>query len=87
MIDKICIKMEAVTKILLILLLSSLSIISALQVFLRYVLNESLTWSFEFVNYEFVWLVCLGMGLVFGQNKHICVDFFCKLFQKMAFLL
>jgi TRAP-type C4-dicarboxylate transport system permease small subunit len=45
------------------------------QVFFRYVLNDSLTWSEEFVRYAMLWSVLLGAGLVSAKREHVNVDF------------
>ncbi len=45
------------------------------QVFFRYALNDSLTWSEEFVRYAMLWSVLLGAGLVSAKREHVNVDF------------
>ncbi|MBM3521787.1 MAG: TRAP transporter small permease [Alphaproteobacteria bacterium] len=45
-----------------------------LQVFFRYVLNDSLFWSEEVVRYSLVWGVMLGSALVAYDRGHIKID-------------
>lgn len=45
-----------------------------LQVFFRYVLNDSLFWSEEVVRYSLVWGVMLGSALVAYDRGHIRID-------------
>ncbi len=45
-----------------------------LQVFCRFVLNDSLTWSEEMCRYLFVWMVFLGAGVGVLHRRHIIID-------------
>jgi TRAP-type C4-dicarboxylate transport system permease small subunit len=47
----------------------------AAQVFFRYALNDSLTWSEEFVRYAMLWSVMMGAGLVSAKREHLNIDF------------
>ena len=47
-----------------------------LQVFFRYVLNESLFWAEELVRFSLVWSVLLGSALVARDRAHIRIDAF-----------
>lgn len=48
--------------------------VSLLQVFFRYVLNDSLIWSEELARYLFVWISFLGGTLVMDRGTHIKID-------------
>jgi len=52
-------------------LLFVMTVVVAVEVFLRYVLNTGITWSFEFVAYCYVWLVFLGSVTAIDENAHI----------------
>lgn len=52
------------------------------QVFFRYVLNNSLSWSEEIVRFLFIWLTFLGAALNIRDRWHIGVDFFVNLLPK-----
>lgn len=45
-----------------------------MQVFFRYVLNESLFWAEEAVRFSMVWSVLLGSALVARDRAHIRID-------------
>lgn len=49
-------------------------ILVLLQVFFRYVLNESLFWAEEAVRFSMVWSVLLGSALVARDRAHIRID-------------
>lgn len=44
------------------------------QVILRYLFNNSLTWSEELARYIFIWQIWLGTSIAFRDKKHIIVD-------------
>jgi TRAP-type C4-dicarboxylate transport system permease small subunit len=48
--------------------------VSLLQVFFRYALNDSLTWSEELARYLFVWASFLGSIVALHRGLHIEVD-------------
>ena len=52
----------------------SMSIIIAVQVFCRYVLNHSLFWSEELARYLLVWLTFLGASVAYYRNVHPGID-------------
>jgi len=51
-----------------------ISIILGLGVILRYVFNDPITWSEEFVVTLFVWLVMLGVPSALRSRMHIRID-------------
>ncbi len=55
-------------------LLGSMSVIIGLQVFMRYIMQESLSWSEEISRYMFIWLIYIGISYAVKKNRHICVD-------------
>jgi TRAP-type C4-dicarboxylate transport system permease small subunit len=65
--------------IVLSVLLGSLVVIMFIQVFFRYVLNNSLSWSEELAKYLFVWMTFLGAALCLRDKVHIGVDYFVSL--------
>ncbi|MGO4886732.1 TRAP transporter small permease [Anaerobacillus sp. MEB173] len=46
----------------------------ALQVFMRYVMGASLSWSEELARFCFIWLVYLGISYGVKKQRHIKVD-------------
>lgn len=56
------------------LLFGAMVAVSLAQVFFRYVLNDSLTWSEELARYLFVWVSFLGAAIALHRKMHIAVD-------------
>ncbi|WP_338787127.1 TRAP transporter small permease [Metabacillus sp. FJAT-53654] len=52
------------------------------QVFMRYVLGESLTWSEEVARYVFIWMIYIGVSYGVKKGEHLGVDAFPLLFEK-----
>lgn len=69
------------------LLMLVLVIVGGFQVFSRYILNYSLTWSEELLRYLLVWLVFTAMGVGLRRQAHIgmnvIVEKFPRNIQKM----
>ncbi len=52
----------------------SMALIVAVQVFCRYVLNQSLFWSEELARYLLVWLTFLGASVAYYRKAHPGID-------------
>ena len=61
-------------KLICVVCLALMSILIVLQVFFRYVLNNSLSWSEELARYLFIWMIYIGISYGVKMDKHICVD-------------
>jgi TRAP-type C4-dicarboxylate transport system permease small subunit len=59
-----------------------LIVIGFAQVFFRYVLQNSIFWSEEFLTYIFIWLVFLGAALAVRNRTHPAVDLLITRFNK-----
>ncbi|NYT66278.1 TRAP transporter small permease [Alcaligenaceae bacterium] len=59
---------------LLVILLSMMSLLIGAQVFMRYVMHDSLTWSEELARYCFIWATYLGVSCAVKHKAHICVE-------------
>ncbi|MEI7445545.1 MAG: TRAP transporter small permease [Burkholderiales bacterium] len=57
-----------------VLLLAAYFVAVLLQVFYRYVLNDSIFWAEEFVRSTMIWGVMIATGLVAAQRAHIRVE-------------
>ena len=58
------------------LALAFMTIITFIQVVLRYVFGTGLVWSLEATTYAFAWLVLIGMSYGVRTRAHIAVDLF-----------
>ena len=54
--------------------LALMSAIIVAQVFFRYVLNNSLSWSEELARYLFIWTIYIGISYGVKMDKHVAVD-------------
>jgi C4-dicarboxylate transporter DctQ subunit len=59
-------------------LLALMTVLTFLQVVLRYVFNSGLVWSLEATTYSFAALVLIGMSYGVRTRSHIAVDLFTK---------
>ena len=59
---------------LCVIALALMSAVIVAQVFCRYVLNSSLSWSEELARYLFIWMIYIGISYGVKLDKHICVD-------------
>ena len=57
-----------------VVLMSTMSILLAVQVFMRYVMGNSLSWSEELARYVFIWLIYLGISYGAKIMKHIKIE-------------
>lgn len=59
-------------------------IVGIAQVFFRYVVGSSLTWSEEFLRYATIWMVMAGAGLAYSRGEMIGLDFIAALLPRSA---
>lgn len=62
-------------------------IVIFLQVFMRYVMENSLSWSEELARYCFIWLVYIGISYGVKKQRHIKVDVLLLLFKDKGKLI
>ena len=63
-------------------LIFAMSVIIFIQVIMRYVFQNSLTWSEELARYLFVWLVYFSVSFTARRQKHIRIDAAINLYPK-----
>ena len=51
------------------------------QVFSRYILGTSFTWTEEFARFSLIWMTILGAAYLNGKKEHLSMDF---LYQKLS---
>lgn len=72
---------------LLVILLSSTSIIVFLQVIMRFIFRNSLTWSEELARYLFIWMTYVGVSYGIKMKMYLKVDALDSLFDKKGNLI
>ena len=73
---------ENVEQYLCVVLLGVFTTILFIQVVMRYVFNNSLSWSEELARYLFIWLCFIGVSFGAKQMKHLKIDVFINVFPK-----
>ncbi len=79
---------EHIEEWILIVTYTAMLIIATAQVFFRYVVNLSLSWSQDLLTYMLIWSVFIGISLAVKKRKHIKVELaFVLLPEKIQFYL
>jgi C4-dicarboxylate transporter, DctQ subunit len=65
---------DRLEEILMALLLAAMTVLTFVQVVLRYVFGTGFVWSLEVTTYCFAWLVLIGMSQGVRTRSHIAVD-------------
>lgn len=68
---------------LLVILLFVITIVTGLQVFMRYAMNSSLTWSEELNRYAQVWSGFLCVGYCIKRSSDIRIDMFTSMLPQI----
>ncbi|MGR5499289.1 TRAP transporter small permease [Vibrio chaetopteri] len=58
------------------LLLAAIVILITIQVIMRYVFQNALSWSEELTLWTFIWFIWVGIAYAFKERKHVKVTFF-----------
>ncbi|MFC1552189.1 TRAP transporter small permease [Candidatus Latescibacterota bacterium] len=64
-------KIDRAVEIFIAVIFSLMVIVGAMQVFSRYVLRDSLSWSEEFQKFSHIWLIFIAIPLAYKRNSHI----------------
>ena len=67
-------------EILMMTSLSAIVIVMFIQVVMRYLFKNSLSWSEEISRYFFIWMTFLGMSYGLQTKSHLRIDFFENFF-------
>ncbi len=78
MLDKSLAIVNRVFEFLIFLLFLSVVIIGGMQVFNRFILNQSLSWSEEFMVYANIWMIFLAIPVAYRRGSHIGMNLFVK---------
>ena len=63
---------------------AAMCLVGLLQVFNRFVLNKSLSWSEEFQIYSHVWIVFLAIAIAYRRGAHLSVESFSGMLPPQA---
>lgn len=65
---------DRLVEAVIVMIFIALVVVGAAQIFNRFVLNSSLSWSEEFQRYAHIWLVYLAVPVAYNRGTHIGVD-------------
>jgi TRAP-type C4-dicarboxylate transport system permease small subunit len=63
---------------------ATIVVIALLQVFQRYALNASLSWSEEAQIFGHIWIVFLGIPIAYRRGAHLYIETFCDMLPPRA---
>jgi len=75
--NKVC----RIIEVFMIIIFALLVLDVLFQVFSRYLLGTSFTWTEEFARFSLIWLTILGAAYLNGTQEHLSMDF---LYQKFS---
>jgi TRAP-type C4-dicarboxylate transport system permease small subunit len=78
MLDRLLVAVGRLFEVLIAMLFFAIVIVGGLQVFNRFVLNQSLSWGEEFMVYANVWIVFLAIPVAYNRGSHIGMNLFVK---------
>lgn len=78
---------DNIERMILLVLFVAMTVITVLQVFMRYVMQNSLTWSEEFARFCFIWLIYIGISYGVKRAKHVRVEAVLSLFKRRGKLI
>ena len=78
MLDRLLAAVNRIFEGLIALLFFAIVIVGGLQVFNRFVLNQSLSWGEEFMVYANVWMIFLAIPVAYNRGSHIGMNLFVK---------
>ena len=65
---------EYLEESLVVVMMLCMTVLIVMQIFMRYVVGASLTWSEELARYFFIWATYIGVTYGVKKNAHICVE-------------
>lgn len=86
MISKVGKKFDQIESGALVLSLAVMVIVIFTQVVMRYVFNNSLSWSEEFARYLFVWFSWIGVSAGLKDGEHLKVEIFAAALDKRGLI-
>ncbi len=86
MINKLGKKFDQIEYYALIISLAIMVIVIFTQVVMRYVFNNSLSWSEEFARYLFVWFSWMGVSAGLKDGEHLKVEILSAALTKRGFM-
>lgn len=80
--EKIVGLLNAVTRVVMVVLIILMSLVLLLQITSRFLVFVPLSWSQELMQYLNIWLVFLGAAVAVREDSHIRIDLFIERFSE-----
>lgn len=69
-------------EVFLVIIISFSVVLLFLQVIMRYIFKNSISWSEEFARYLFLWMIWVGASLATKESRHLKAEFLENLIPK-----
>ena len=73
---------DRLVEALVVAIFGAIVVVALLQVFHRYALNSSLSWSEELQIFGHIWIVFLGIPIAYRRGAHLYIETFCDLLPR-----
>ncbi len=80
-------RIDAVARVVLIAFMAIMILVVSSQVFMRYVLNDSIDWADEVSRMAFVWSIFIAIPLGIREGIHVGIDMLVERLPKQAKIL
>lgn len=76
--------LDRTMEVLIVLIFAAMVVVGGMQVFNRFVLNRSLSWSEEFQKFAHIWLVFLTIPVGYNRTSHLGMETFIRRFPQVV---
>jgi TRAP-type C4-dicarboxylate transport system permease small subunit len=84
LLEKVGLKVDRVIEIAITVVFVVMVLVGGLQVFNRFIINQSLSWSEEFQKFSHIWLIFLTIPVAYNRGSHIGMEILFKKFPAQA---
>ena len=74
MFNRVLSYLDRVVEVLLVIVVAAMVVVGGVQVFSRYVLSHSLSWTEEFQRFCHIWMVFLTIPVAYNRGSHIGME-------------
>ena len=74
--------LDRIVELLVAAIFAVIVVVALLQVFHRFALNSSLSWSEELQIFGHIWIVFLGIPIAYRRGAHLYIETFCDMLPR-----
>ena len=74
--------LDRIAELLVAAIFAVIVVVALLQVFHRFALNSSLSWSEELQIFGHIWIVFLGIPIAYRRGAHLYIETFCDMLPR-----